>query len=208
MQNLLGTLLLSLIALSACGSESEGDGAEADDSCQYANDGVCDEPEYCAVDTDATDCGGGGGGSFTVEGLPAVEFYNQFVYRIEPSESLPHNNATADKLDLWLLSSGVFYVTYGDFDNKKSVTGNWSVQQTRLGVGDIATVSGLTYNGQHALRIQFNDSAPSELRGQSATLRRASSNTSLANCLNRNDDGVCDADLGDICGYRDETDCC
>ena len=27
-----------------------------DDSCQWANDGVCDEPDYCGVNTDVTDC--------------------------------------------------------------------------------------------------------------------------------------------------------
>ena len=29
----------------------------ADDSCEYARDGACDEPHYCAVGTDSTDCG-------------------------------------------------------------------------------------------------------------------------------------------------------
>lgn len=28
----------------------------SDDSCRYANDGECDEPRYCAVRTDCTDC--------------------------------------------------------------------------------------------------------------------------------------------------------
>jgi hypothetical protein len=27
-------------------------------NCQYAKDGECDVPQYCAVDTDATDCAG------------------------------------------------------------------------------------------------------------------------------------------------------
>ena len=27
------------------------------DACQYANEGVCDEPTYCAYGTDCTDCG-------------------------------------------------------------------------------------------------------------------------------------------------------
>ena len=30
------------------------------DSCQYANDGQCDEPEYCPYGTDTSDCSGGG----------------------------------------------------------------------------------------------------------------------------------------------------
>jgi hypothetical protein len=30
-----------------------------DDSCDYANDGTCDEPTVCRVGTDATDCGAG-----------------------------------------------------------------------------------------------------------------------------------------------------
>lgn len=29
----------------------------ADDSCQFANDGECDEPNLCAAGTDLTDCG-------------------------------------------------------------------------------------------------------------------------------------------------------
>jgi hypothetical protein len=32
--------------------------ASGDNSCRYANDGECDVPQYCAVGTDATDCGG------------------------------------------------------------------------------------------------------------------------------------------------------
>ena len=41
--------------------------AAADDSCQYARDGDCDEPRFCSVGTDCTDChscvaGPGGGG--------------------------------------------------------------------------------------------------------------------------------------------------
>ena len=27
-----------------------------DDSCRYHNDGMCDEPNYCSVGTDCTDC--------------------------------------------------------------------------------------------------------------------------------------------------------
>ena len=26
--------------------------------CEYANDGQCDVPEYCAANTDVADCGG------------------------------------------------------------------------------------------------------------------------------------------------------
>ena len=46
------------------GSSSGGDVTEddmmivGDDSCEYALDDVCDEPEYCAVGTDSTDCEG------------------------------------------------------------------------------------------------------------------------------------------------------
>jgi hypothetical protein len=32
--------------------------ASGDDSCEYANDGECDVPQYCDADTDATDCSG------------------------------------------------------------------------------------------------------------------------------------------------------
>jgi hypothetical protein len=48
--------------------ESGGDARRNDDSCQYKNDGSCDEPTYCHAGTDCTDCGtcggysGGGGG--------------------------------------------------------------------------------------------------------------------------------------------------
>ena len=38
--------------------------AQQDDSCNYYNDGECDEPQYCAAGTDCSDCGscGSGGG--------------------------------------------------------------------------------------------------------------------------------------------------
>ena len=218
MPNVIATFLVSsLLLLSACGSADSG-GADSDDSCQYANNGVCDEPEFCVVGTDATDCGGGGGGgggsSSTVNGLPALEFYEQFLYEIDESDSLPHNtpvqvSGNEVDLSLWLLASGEFYVTYGEFGNWTSETGSWRVEGTRLIVGDIATASGLTYNDQPALSLRFNGNSPSsDVRGQSFTMLIASSNSSLAYHLGRNDDGVCDAVLGDICGYRDETDCC
>lgn len=35
------------------------------DSCQYANEGACDEPTYCAIGTDCTDCGNCRSGSPT-----------------------------------------------------------------------------------------------------------------------------------------------
>lgn len=34
-----------------------------DNSCRYANDGQCDEPAYCHMGTDCTDCGNCAGGS-------------------------------------------------------------------------------------------------------------------------------------------------
>ena len=34
--------------------------ASGDDSCQWANDGECDEPANCAAGTDTSDCGSGG----------------------------------------------------------------------------------------------------------------------------------------------------
>jgi len=41
-------------------SSSPGSGS---DTCQYANDGACDEPQYCRAGTDCTDCGNCGGSS-------------------------------------------------------------------------------------------------------------------------------------------------
>jgi len=34
-----------------------GTGMTCEDSCEYANDGECDEPDFCDVGTDCTDCG-------------------------------------------------------------------------------------------------------------------------------------------------------
>ncbi len=34
----------------------DADAVQADDSCEYSNDGECDEPEYCMMGTDTTDC--------------------------------------------------------------------------------------------------------------------------------------------------------
>jgi hypothetical protein len=39
-----------------------GGGGGGGGTCQYANDGECDEPDLCAVGTDGADCGGSGGG--------------------------------------------------------------------------------------------------------------------------------------------------
>ena len=35
----------------------DGTGVTCDDSCQWSNDGVCDEPGYCNAGTDCHDCG-------------------------------------------------------------------------------------------------------------------------------------------------------
>lgn len=41
---------------------SSGGSSGGDDSCQYANDHECDEPQYCAYGTDTSDCGGSSSG--------------------------------------------------------------------------------------------------------------------------------------------------
>ena len=58
-------LLSDFTSLAAAADESAATAPQAsgaDDSCQFAFDGVCDEPGIgtgaCAVATDATDCGG------------------------------------------------------------------------------------------------------------------------------------------------------
>ena len=45
------SLALALAAISAA------HGQDIDNSCVFANDGSCDEPEDCQVGTDTTDCG-------------------------------------------------------------------------------------------------------------------------------------------------------
>ncbi len=69
------TLILSCVLLSACrqeqidaalvvteiligGSGNNTGYGSGNDSCQYAFDGACDEPTYCAYGTDTTDCSG------------------------------------------------------------------------------------------------------------------------------------------------------
>lgn len=44
------------------GGGSGGGSSGGSDSCQYAYDGACDEPDYCPVGTDTTDCSGGSSG--------------------------------------------------------------------------------------------------------------------------------------------------
>ena len=46
--------VINLILLA--GSLSFGSSALAQNQCRYANDGVCDEPTYCAFGTDTNDC--------------------------------------------------------------------------------------------------------------------------------------------------------
>lgn len=66
----LSTILVVATAalLASCGPPEEGNDASVfrqdtgtesdtgDDSCEYANDGTCDEPSRCALGTDETDC--------------------------------------------------------------------------------------------------------------------------------------------------------
>ncbi len=54
-------LVVLLLGLSACSSPSERAGrphgrSTGQDSCEFARDGECDEPENCAWGTDTTDC--------------------------------------------------------------------------------------------------------------------------------------------------------
>ncbi len=45
--------------LGAALAESTSSSSSGDNSCQYAYDGVCDEPDTCAPGTDTADCSGG-----------------------------------------------------------------------------------------------------------------------------------------------------
>ena len=45
-----------------CSSSGDGGGGNMANSCEYAHDGTCDEPEYCERGTDTADCGDGDGG--------------------------------------------------------------------------------------------------------------------------------------------------
>jgi hypothetical protein len=38
------------------GGNGEGGGDDGDNSCEFANDGECDEPLLCAIGTDSSDC--------------------------------------------------------------------------------------------------------------------------------------------------------
>ena len=49
------------------------DAAQADDSCEYSNDGECDEPEYCLIGTDTTDCNSELGKEFDDKGQDREE---------------------------------------------------------------------------------------------------------------------------------------
>jgi hypothetical protein len=59
-------------ATQCCMCHQAGEPTNGDDSCRYASDGECDEPTYCAVGTDASDCGGNSaGGNSGNSGCPA-----------------------------------------------------------------------------------------------------------------------------------------
>ena len=45
------------VFLLCAGSGALGQAPSRDDSCRYANDDECDEPQYCATGTDCSDCG-------------------------------------------------------------------------------------------------------------------------------------------------------
>ena len=58
----LGWLVLALVVGCSSGG-GNGNGQTAGNTCEYAFDGECDEPDYCAYGTDTYDCGSGVGGS-------------------------------------------------------------------------------------------------------------------------------------------------
>lgn len=45
------------LAVVGCSSGGGGGGHYSENSCEYAFDGECDEPDYCAPGTDSYDCG-------------------------------------------------------------------------------------------------------------------------------------------------------
>ncbi len=197
----------------ACGTENSNSGVN-DDSCQYANDGECDEPQFCEVGTDSTDCGGGGGGGGgTINGMPAEDFYNQLLYQIDPNDTFPHSYLSQTSGDsnvgLWLFASGEFYVTYLSDGVERFESGAWRVEVTTLVLGDVGSASGFNSNDRPAARVTFSASGPvSELSGNGITLEMVSGTSSLSSHIGRSNDGTCDADLGEICGRSSETDFC
>jgi hypothetical protein len=52
--------------LNLISSEIVAVAGEPDDSCQYAPDFTCDEPTYCVIGTDLTDCTTGTGEYWSV----------------------------------------------------------------------------------------------------------------------------------------------
>ena len=48
---------LMALAVVGCSSGGGGGGHYSENSCEYAFDGECDEPDYCAPGTDSYDCG-------------------------------------------------------------------------------------------------------------------------------------------------------
>ena len=58
------TMLLMLMTYGTLGSSSSSGGCiDGASSCLYANDGECDEPQYCSVGTDTNDCSSSSGSS-------------------------------------------------------------------------------------------------------------------------------------------------
>jgi hypothetical protein len=45
----------------------------AGDTCEYALDGVCDEPDFCDLGTDSADCSGDGGRRLAVLDVPTSQ---------------------------------------------------------------------------------------------------------------------------------------
>lgn len=100
------------------GSGCSGGSSGGDDSCQYAFDGVCDEPGACPSGTDATDCGsssGGGWGTTDPGGSPGGGAGQQCVAAAayEGCESV---DACCDGADCWYVTDDgtTFYCNGGD----------------------------------------------------------------------------------------------
>lgn len=131
-----------------------------------------------------------------INGLPAAEFYAQFLYeRIEPLRHrypttweavlIPGSHRSVE-LDLYMRGDGSYTATYGElvssasggsvWELEEELSGSWRVSEGLLRIEGLGVADGLALDGQPALALTFGrDIETAGLDGLTVTLRMVTS---------------------------------
>lgn len=157
---------------------------------------------------------------------PTGDSFEPFGFLDTSFEALPrHEEFTLDEdrvptVELYLLETGRYHLIYQEatliagglslIAGKTIKEGDWAVKDSQLILAGLARAT-QEFGGAPTLRLQFEvDLQSAGLKGNSVSLGYSYGSLSLASQLGTLENGVCDVELGEFCGYDEGTDfdCC